>query len=345
LLAAPTKNCPNCDSPLLVDPLAVRGTIICAKCRHRFTPGAAAASVRNSGKAVASLALGLGALFALCLSGIPAIVLGVLALRDIHRSGGQVAGRGWAIAGIASGILFGIIWTPLVGAMMVLSQREIHRADLERQLQQQVQIGRLEDAAVTLEALLRRRPDDDFTRYQGAALYLYLGNPPRYQELCRELLDNSRNTNNPATAERAAKVCLATAHGLEERQDAFERAERGVRLGAGHRDLHWFELARGMSAFRQDDWNDSLRWLDRSLQGGDAYRASIAETFRAMALHRLGRSQEAIAALSRADAHYSQLTDDLSRKSLGLYGPNWHDALLYHVVRREAELVLGRPSP
>jgi tetratricopeptide (TPR) repeat protein len=345
LLAPPTKNCPNCDSPLLVDPSTVRGTIICAKCRYRFIPGFVAQRVRTSGKATASLVLGFAAMFALCWTGIPAIVLGVLALRDIHRSGGQVAGRGWATAGIVSGILFGVICTPIVGAIIVAAQHQIQGENLDRQLQQQMQTGRLEDAAITLEAKLRHRPDDDFTRYQGAALNLYLGNEQRYQELCRELLDNSRNTNIPETAERAAKVCLATGDGLEERQDAFERAERAVRLGAGNPYLYWFELARGMSAFRQGEWDDALHWLDRSLQGGDAHCASIAEAFRAMALHRLGRPHEAVAALSSADAHFSTLTDQLRRKNLGPYGPGWHDVLLYQVVRREAEAVLALPTP
>jgi tetratricopeptide (TPR) repeat protein len=345
LLAAPTKNCPNCDSPLLVDPSTVRGTIICAKCRYRFIPGAAAEPVTLSGKAVASALLGLGATLAFCVTGVPAIVLGVLALREIHRSAGQTRGRWLAVTGIVTGTLFGVIGALIAGAIMVSARHEVQEANLERQLQQQIQTGRLEGAALTLEEMLRRRPGDDFARYQGAALYLYLGNVQRHQELCRELLDNSRNTNNPETAERAAKVCLATAQGLQERQDAFERAERAVRLGANHRSLYWFELARGMSAFRQGDWDDALRWLDRSLQGGDAYCAPIAETFRAMALHRLARSQEAVAALSSADAHFSQLTDHLSRENLGAYGPNWHDGLLYQVIRREAESVLALPTP
>jgi tetratricopeptide (TPR) repeat protein len=334
--------------PLVLDGASSPATIICANCRHQFKPYAAA-SVKTSGKAVASLVLGLGALFALCLTGIPAIVLGVLALRDIRRSGGQVAGQGLAMAGIASGLVFGVVCTPFVGAIALSARNQIHASNLERQLreqlQQQIQTGKLEDAALTLEEILRRRPGDDFTRYQGAALHLYLGNEQRYQELCRELLHNSRNANDPPTAERAAKVCLATPHRLEDRQEAFERAERAVRLGAGHPFLHWFELARGMSAYRQGDWDDSLPWLDRSLQGGDANCSLIAETFRAMALRRLGRSQEAAAALSSADAHFLQLKNDLDRMNLGAYGPNWHDVLLYHVVRREAESARAPRSP
>ena len=58
----------------------------------------------TSGKAVASLALGVLFFFA-CLSGIPAILLGREALGDIKRSGGRLRGRGMAIAGIVLGVI------------------------------------------------------------------------------------------------------------------------------------------------------------------------------------------------------------------------------------------------
>ena len=69
---------------------------------------------RNDGKAVASLLLGVAS-FAFCLgalTGIPAIILGSLARRDIDRSDGTLTGRGLAAAGITSGLLgtgFGLV--------------------------------------------------------------------------------------------------------------------------------------------------------------------------------------------------------------------------------------------
>jgi prepilin-type processing-associated H-X9-DG protein len=64
---------------------------------------------RTSGKAIASLVLGLAFFFA-CFSGTPAILLGVQALGDISRSSGRLRGRKQAIAGIVLGV-FGCLFT------------------------------------------------------------------------------------------------------------------------------------------------------------------------------------------------------------------------------------------
>ncbi len=85
---------------------------------------------RMSRKAVASLILGLCAfvaafgttgipvviLVAFCIAGVPAIILGTLALRDIKNPSKRVMGKGSAITGIVSGTLTTIlaVLTPLV---------------------------------------------------------------------------------------------------------------------------------------------------------------------------------------------------------------------------------------
>lgn len=61
---------------------------------------------KTSVKAIWSLVLGLLSLMCLCfLTGIPAVILGHLALREIRRSGGRVAGDGMAIVGLVIGYL------------------------------------------------------------------------------------------------------------------------------------------------------------------------------------------------------------------------------------------------
>ena len=67
------------------------------------------AQPRTSGKAVAALVtgvLGLPGIFC-CgfLSGIPAIILGLLARRDIKSSSGRLSGDGLALSGLVLGVL------------------------------------------------------------------------------------------------------------------------------------------------------------------------------------------------------------------------------------------------
>jgi hypothetical protein len=62
---------------------------------------------RTEAKAIVSLLLGLSSVMCLgAITGLPAVVLGALARRDIDRSSGTLTGRGIAAGGIVSG-LFG----------------------------------------------------------------------------------------------------------------------------------------------------------------------------------------------------------------------------------------------
>jgi predicted Ser/Thr protein kinase len=79
-----------------------------------------AAHVETSGMAIASLVLGISGIFTAGLGAIVGIILGIVSLRAIRRSAGQLSGRGLAIAGIVvSGtILFMIVF--LLGPAIIL---------------------------------------------------------------------------------------------------------------------------------------------------------------------------------------------------------------------------------
>lgn len=89
----------------------------------------------TEGRAVASLGLGLLSLLLVGpLAGLPAIVLGAIARREIERSNGHLAGRGLAAGGIVTG-LFGTglgvvaaLW--LVGAAFTADVSEATEAEM-----------------------------------------------------------------------------------------------------------------------------------------------------------------------------------------------------------------------
>jgi hypothetical protein len=83
---------------------------------------------RVSGRAIASLVLGLSSLLLGCLMGIPAAILGFSALNDIRRSNGRVVGRGMALSGLILGcvmtcVTFLVIGIPAVLAFFETKQR------------------------------------------------------------------------------------------------------------------------------------------------------------------------------------------------------------------------------
>jgi hypothetical protein len=84
-----------------------------------------AAASKTSSQAVWSLVLGILSITCLWLLGsIPAVILGVLAVRNIDRSGGTLQGRGLGIAGIVTGsvgVLAGIGSVAMMSALMIPS--------------------------------------------------------------------------------------------------------------------------------------------------------------------------------------------------------------------------------
>jgi hypothetical protein len=69
---------------------------------------------RTSGKAVTSLILGCASFVGWIFTGLPAVVLGIMALRDIKRSGGRLEGDGIAIAGIVTGGITSLLIVPVL---------------------------------------------------------------------------------------------------------------------------------------------------------------------------------------------------------------------------------------
>ncbi len=71
----------------------------------------------TSGLAIASLVLGIASLVLSCITGIPAIICGIMALNKIGKSNGAEGGKGLAITGICLGSVF----TVIVGIMGVFA--------------------------------------------------------------------------------------------------------------------------------------------------------------------------------------------------------------------------------
>jgi hypothetical protein len=94
-------------------------TVLCAACRQAFVLRPSTDTRRFSRKAVVSLALGLASTLLWCLAGVPAVVLGVLALIEIRRQPDQLKGRQFAIAGIIAGCLLGVICLPILAALLL----------------------------------------------------------------------------------------------------------------------------------------------------------------------------------------------------------------------------------
>lgn len=120
-------SCPSCGTLLVADDMVGGGNVICARCRLPFAYEPSARATRLSRKAVASLVLALASLVFFCLTAIPALVLGGLALVDIQRDDDRLRGRSFAVAGILLSLVCGflslIVWAFLLPALQMLLHR------------------------------------------------------------------------------------------------------------------------------------------------------------------------------------------------------------------------------
>src|SRR5262249_14924189 len=112
--------CSNCGADVLIpaDETPIPGGQTDRADSRHFDQG----EPRTSGKAIASLICGIGSFLLPLLASIPAIILGILGLREVGRSNGQVQGRGLAIGGIATGIA-SMVCVSLVALLVVAYQR------------------------------------------------------------------------------------------------------------------------------------------------------------------------------------------------------------------------------
>src|SRR6185312_8682605 len=75
-------------------------------------------AAKTSGLAITSLILGIFGMFTCGLTALVGLILGIVALVKINKSGGTVRGKGLAIAGIILSALF-IFILPLYAALML----------------------------------------------------------------------------------------------------------------------------------------------------------------------------------------------------------------------------------
>jgi hypothetical protein len=104
---------------------------------------------RTSGKAIASLVLGLLSFLLCLLTGIPALILGISGLAEINRSRNRVKGRGLAITGIILGSIGIFLVIPYLIGSVVYSTSKVRLAANRMQSAnnlKQLALGTIDDA-------------------------------------------------------------------------------------------------------------------------------------------------------------------------------------------------------
>ena len=87
-------NCPKCGKENPDD------AQLCQSCSYVLTQSTVTRediNIKTSGMGIASMVLGILSVFTLGITAIPAIILGIISLMQIEKSGGRLTGRGFEL--------------------------------------------------------------------------------------------------------------------------------------------------------------------------------------------------------------------------------------------------------
>jgi tetratricopeptide (TPR) repeat protein len=164
-----------------------------------------------------------------------------------------------------------------------------------------------------------------------------------YAESCQRALELAKNSSDPTTLERAAKICSLCPDADPPRvADAVALARKAVELGKHHGNLHWFQTALGISEFRAGHLAQSDAALGAAMKGGieNPHIWTTCAFYRSMALFHLGKNAEARKLAAEATSKM-QAVRPFPRQQKTTYG---HDDLVLWMAYKEAVHLLHLDS-
>ncbi|HET6325267.1 MAG TPA: serine/threonine-protein kinase [Planctomycetaceae bacterium] len=147
----------------------------------------------------------------------------------------------------------------------------------------------------------------------AAAHQAWSANDEEYAESGRLALELAKNSDDPTTLERSAKVCtLRPCNDARRVTDALALARKAVDMGKGHQNWHYFLMALGMAEFRSGHWVEADGALVAAIKGQtrDPRIGLTSAFYRAMTLFRQGKPEEARKLATEALAKMKPLPKD-----------------------------------
>jgi tetratricopeptide (TPR) repeat protein len=196
--------------------------------------------------------------------------------------------------------------------------------------------GRWTEAAQSLSKALELTPTDSGIWYQLAPLLLQTGDLSGYQKHCRAMLARFSGTGDRTLARRIAKACLLLPLPAADLAAIEKLADTGV----SESGLWRGEFSKGLAEYRQDRFASAIEWMKKSLAAPVAARRDVdaqAWFVLAMAQQRLGRFEEARAALAKGVESVKKEVSTLESGDLGQY---WLDWIVTHLLMSEAQALI-----
>jgi hypothetical protein len=172
-----------------------------------------------------------------------------------------------------------------------------------------------------------------------AALQAWFGQDRELAATCDRALRVVRDTKDPTTAERVAKICSLRQADDRTHEAALVLARRAVELGKGHKYFVYFQMGLGLAEYRSRHYTAAdAALLAASKLGKNIYSVSVTTAFyRAMSLFRQGQEDEARKLAAEAAAKMKPLPADEKNP---LDGASSADDLILWMAYKEAKALI-----
>ncbi len=205
--------------------------------------------------------------------------------------------------------------------------------------------GRWEDAEIAYkQAFSYGKPDQPYQWFEQAALDLAVGDRAAYRLTCRQMLDVLERNNEPSLLLFAAHAFVLGPDGAAEALESLRLAERRA---ASFPDV-FSEHVMGLALYRNGRFAEALaRELANIARHGGWTCEVLDRLVVAMSQKKLGRWDEAKRSLAQAETWIGEhLRDRPGGLDRGVpEGWHWRDAILMHMLLREARDLIGAKLP
>jgi Flp pilus assembly protein TadD len=196
--------------------------------------------------------------------------------------------------------------------------------------------GEWDKAAAQTGTAIKLAPSDDILWMRHATFLLRSGDIKGYRLACKVMVEKGGRTKNPFIAHRVAWTCFLLSDAVSDQQLLMELAQRSV---DGAPNDPWTGMTLGLAHYRSGQFEKAIKQLQPYAEV--EWCEIQVSLIQAMALQRLGKSEEARRSLDKA---VKRMEMEVAAKVSGaLRKPdNAHNWAAYEVLRCEVEELLKK---
>lgn len=202
--------------------------------------------------------------------------------------------------------------------------------------------GQWEEAAADAAHSLNYQPSASGRYAMLAALYLKTHNRSAYEQFCKKLFVEYRDTNDMFISDEVAKACLFLPCPEVDLNALGHLADTAVTLGAKDEGaMPFFEICKALSEYRLGHFASAAEWAQKSVDSSRKDARPHAYGVLALADWQLGKKDDARAMLAAGDA---LAPPEMPARVAADPGTSWLVWLFARVQLDEAETLINPPS-